>query len=506
LFERQTIARLAQAIEGGAVTPSADITPTAPFELIDASIRAQLPAQVEDAYPATQMQLAMLYHSTVSDDRILYQDVLCYSLALPFDAAKLQRALHDLVARHDILRTSFDLGSYAQPLQLVHNVASAKLILRTGTTTRETFSEWFEREQREPIDWSAAPLMRVTAHPLEQDSFILAITFHHAILDGWSEASLIRELIETYSARLRNESVAKPPLNVSFRDFVRLELEAIASEKSDLFWKERTNAPAATVMDPVSEHKESGNREVARLALDAKTSDSLSRLSGMLGISLKSLLLAVHAKVLSTVSGSSDVVSGVTLNGRPETQGSQEILGLFINTVPMQLSLGTESWAAFAQQVFDFERSSLPHRRLPLQVMTRRHGRRVPFEVIFNYTHFHVSEGVYERAGGPVRTRGGYAATDVAWTMEFMVPPGESRVEGYLVFDTGRISGARVAQIVDIYHSAIALLLANPDRPHNAVPLIAPNLSRRPVKALARARTRANAGKTESDRRLNHAT
>lgn len=115
--------------------------------------------------------------------------------------------------------------------------------------------------------------------------------------------------------------------------------------------------------------------------------DGTATLAARLRVPVKAVYLAAHAWALGALTGTREVVTGVATNGRPEVDGADRALGVFLNCVPMRLSLAG-TWAELVRSVFTQEREQLPHLRYPLAKLTALLGR-PPFEAVFNYTNFH---------------------------------------------------------------------------------------------------------------------
>ncbi|HEU4930898.1 MAG TPA: amino acid adenylation domain-containing protein, partial [Pyrinomonadaceae bacterium] len=118
LFQQQTIQALAKVCQ--LRDPEAIAVPeTAPFSLLTDEDREKLPEGVEDAFPLARLQAGMVFHNLYHENSDLYIDVSTLHLELPFDVKAMERAISQIIARHPILRTTFDLSSYSEPLQLV---------------------------------------------------------------------------------------------------------------------------------------------------------------------------------------------------------------------------------------------------------------------------------------------------------------------------------------------------------------------------------------------------
>ncbi len=473
LFERQTVARLAEVVAHATGEVQAPSSRIAPFALIDTRVRERLPADVEDAYPASRMQMALLYHSDASGDAIVYQDVVCYEVALAWNAAAMQQVVDELAVQHPVLRTSFSMSHGADPLQLVWKGARIPLtVLPAATGARTAGSELdalITRETLTAFDWGTAPLCRIHVIPLPSVSrFHLCVTFHHAILDGWSETLLVKQLLTAYRHALAGQAARPDGPLLAYREFIALETAALASDDSRRYWQALLAGYTDASLQPADGGPRSHvatSRIEREIAVDDDLETRLNALAVALGVPLKSVLLAAHLKVLGAVLGRSDVISGVTVNGRPEQEGGDRTLGLFINTVPMRARLGGGCWRDLIRDVFQRERDTLPHRRFPLGEIVKECGG-MPFDTAFNFTRFHVGEQMYSGEEAPIRDRRGFAATHFACVAEFMMRPGENRLRCVLIFDGAKVPSTRQDTLAALYAQALAAIATDPDAQH----------------------------------------
>ena len=94
-----------------------------PFDLISQEDRLKLPEDAEDAYPLTELQAGMIFHSDSGHGSYHIVDSLI--LKCPFDPEAARTALNDVVREHPALRTSFDFRSFSEPLQVIHREIEA---------------------------------------------------------------------------------------------------------------------------------------------------------------------------------------------------------------------------------------------------------------------------------------------------------------------------------------------------------------------------------------------
>lgn len=401
LFRSQTIAALVREHD---LRERREVEPavTEPFSLISFEDRERLPADVEDAYPLSMMQTAMLYHMEMTPDSRAYVNVNSWYLRAPFDAEALREAMRQVIGRHAILRTSFDLTTYSKPLQLVHRHAEVPLevtdIRDVSHDEQEEFIQEFLRElRRQMFDLSRPLQMSFYVHQRTDDSFQFSLAENHAILDGWSTASTLVEFAERYIALLAGEETAsRLPPAVSYRDFINLELSALASEETQQYWADQLRDATPIRLPPVAQRAAvTGQRvEKLHLYLDDEVYEGLRRVARTLAVPLKTVAFTAHLKVMSMLTGQSDLLAGITTNGRPEQSDGTQVRGNFLNTVPFRFKFTGGTWAETIRRVFDAEWAMLPHRRYPLGALQKSWGREELLETGFAFLHFHSVEDI----------------------------------------------------------------------------------------------------------------
>ncbi len=435
LFHHPTVRELARLAEGAA----SGLAVAGPFSDLAAEDRRSLPMGVDldDAYPLARLQAGMLFHSEQNPEAAVYHDVFSARLRAPFDGAKLRKTIEALTARHPVLRTSFALSGFSEPLQLVHArtetpVEIDDLRSLTPAVADAEIRAGLAAERHRGFVWSRAPLLRFHLHrlPSAPGSEILQLTlsFHHSVLDGWSAAALLSALFHDYLARLagtQSETPSPPPV---FREFVRLERAALAAEATRAFWsgQVRNAEPCFLPRWPVPAGATAGEAVDRAVPIPDAVGYGLRQVARAAGVPLKSVLLAVHMKVMGHATGRPDPCTGLVANGRPEGPGSDEALGLFLNTLPFGLPfglrLGTETWGGLARAAFEAEREMLPHRRFPLaEIQTVAGG--VLFDTLFNFVHFHVYQGLLQTPGVELLDWSGYEEVDTPFGANFQLDP-----------------------------------------------------------------------------------
>ncbi len=468
LFRHQTIAELA-TISGVALESFEILPQTEPFDLLSAADRQLLPADIVDAYPLTALQTGMLYHMELTKDLSGapdYHNVDSYYYRLPFDLAAFQQAVDFVVQRHPVLRTSFDMTSFSEPLQLVHR--QAKLVVQAvdirqymPTEQERIIKQFVEEERGTYFDMSYPQLLRFHLHRRTDDAFQFTLTEFHPILDGWSIHSILAAIFKNYLVLLKHEELKEEePLTTSFRDFVALEKTTLQSETCRQYWAgvlgdyERLQLPAWTLSD---EQIERPRYNKIAFPIPLNVSQGLQSLARSLNVSLKHVLLAVHTRVLNVLSGQIDIVTGMLSHGRPEVMDGERVAGLFLNVLPLRLNIADGSWQDLIRQIFAAECAVLPYRRYPLAEMQHRWGGRTPlFNTAFSYFDFYVFRDIFSSGEiedldfGVTSPNSGY----ILDALFFAPRQASDSIVFELVYETARL-GEHDARCVGEYYSSV---------------------------------------------------
>jgi amino acid adenylation domain-containing protein len=463
VFTRQTPAELAVGlVPTEAPRETVKIARAAKQLLVPEGSEGALPADVQDAYPLSALQAGMLLHSLI-DGPSVYHDVVSYLVRAPWDENMFESALYEVTRRHSILRTTFDLSAYSLPLQLVHETRSIplKVVDVSGLTETEqddALSEWMRTEAHRPIEWRTRTPLDVVIHLRGDDRFDLILSFHHALLDGWSVMELQRDLLASYDAfRSTGQPPARQLLQSRFRDFIMLENEAIGSP-SRAFWRNQLNHAAPTLFPAAP----SGPRRlsVTFRQLQTAVEPRLRGLARRRRVSIKSTLLAAHIVVMGRLAATDDVITGLVVNGRPETEDAASVLGMFLNTVPLRIRLNAASYMLLVDAVFAAEHQGLPHRRVPLRTIQRDVGVGKLFDTAFNYVELDASDdGVADDAAldrSTVLQRNIIEHTNLPLVTVFSREAGTLGVG--VEFDPRMIAPETVDSIVDAYEEAIGAI------------------------------------------------
>jgi len=478
LFQHATVARLAQNLFD---EQSIAREPTTPFSLISAADRQQLPEDVEDAYPLTMLQGGMIFHSEYSPETAVYHDIFCYELRAPFNLDAMRAAIQEMMRRHAALRTSFDLASYSEPLQLVHRkieplIEYADLSGLDEAGKQAALDGLIATEKERPFRWDQPPLLRVLLHRRSADVFQFALSFHHVLFDGWSLATLLNGIFLRYWYLLgRTKNDIGPAPKLTFREFVALERQAIESRECQQYWQDQLADCSITLLprwSTVGPQTSEPAVRVRDLIVTPAVSDGLRNLARMAEAPLKSVLLGAHLRVLSLLTGQRDVTTGLACNGRPEESEGEQVIGLFLNPLPFRQELSGGTWEELVRKVFAAEQEMLAYRRYPLVELQRQQGGESLFEVEFNFSHFHVLKGALQLDGIELIRETTLEETNLTLLINSWVQPQTSQVKMELMYDAGQLTEDQISAIAGYYCRLLEAMASEPLARYEAVSLL----------------------------------
>ncbi|MFF3553852.1 amino acid adenylation domain-containing protein [Streptomyces tsukubensis] len=393
VFEHRTVARLAEAA-GEQMDHSLRHPAVPPFALLGGEDRDRLPGGIVDAYPLSRIQLGMVLEMLSSGGEGNYHNVTSYVIrdARPYRADAFQQAVDRVVARHEVLRTSMDLTSFTEPLQLVHEyaklpVGSADLRMLDEAVQEEAVRDYMAAQRERLFRLSDVPLFRFFVHE-HRDYWRVTFTEFHPILEGWSLHLMLMEILDTYRDVVNGvERPPEPAPSLRYADFVALERRELEDPGHARYWQD-TVARFPRLVLPSAWGSGAGTIEQIYVRYDEYEA-GLRELARRADVPLKSVMHAAHLKVMSMLTPEPSFSSGLVCDTRPEAEGADRVYGMYLNTVPFPFRRGARSWTDLVRQVFATEVELWPHRRFPSGDIRREEGGRRVADVCFAYLDFH---------------------------------------------------------------------------------------------------------------------
>ncbi len=317
----------------------------------------------------------------------------------PLDSVALEKALNDVVRRHEILRTNVRSVD-GRPVQVIAPERTIAIASMDASAWGEgpadlELQRRLREESRRPFNFERDLLLRALLVRLSPTESVLMLTMHHIISDGWSLGILFRELAALYAGYCSGQLCKLPELPIQFADFVLWEREHVhdaALERALAYWKKQLGGTLPVLELPL-DHPRSATATsrgaLQSLTLSRTLTGALKTFGQQEGATLFMTLLAAFQVLLHRWSGQEDIVVGSVVAGRRKVE-LEKLIGFFVNTLVLRGDLaGNPTFRELLARVRDSSLAALAHQDLPFERLVkelrpdRTVGRNPLFQVMF---------------------------------------------------------------------------------------------------------------------------
>ncbi|RBL90505.1 non-ribosomal peptide synthetase [Chitinophaga flava] len=300
---------------------------------------------IENVYPLSPLQEGLYFHWLSAPDSQAYLMQQSYQLKGKLNVNLLRSSYQELVSRHAALRTFFTQELGPQVLQVVRKEAEAVFTYKNIAGDSTFSAEQYKRADREKgFNLHAGSQMRLTVLESDNDTYEFIWSFHHILMDAWCVGILIQEFFKIYSCLLNN---IRPSLARVYPYSGYIEWLMKTDRKNSLsYWNHYLDGfDTRSSLPRLSAHtrQEQADSEYA-FSLSADISSSIKTFCTREEVTENTFFQSVWAILLSRYNDSNDVVFGSVVSGRSgEVRGMEEMIGLFINTIPVRVQLENDS-------------------------------------------------------------------------------------------------------------------------------------------------------------------
>ncbi|MCA1191391.1 non-ribosomal peptide synthetase [Saccharopolyspora sp. 6V] len=426
---------------------------------------------LQDILPLSPLQEGIFFHHVYDEaGPDLYAVQLVLDLEGPLDRVALRAAADGLLRRHDNLRAAFRYQGVNRPVQLIPK--SVELPWREvdlgdlpDGERAEAADRTVAEERARRLDLTAPPVLRFTLIREGERRHRFILTFHHILLDGWSMPLLWKELLALYAS---NGDVDGLPRVRPYKDYLGW-LAAQDRDEARRAWREHlAGIDGATLVAPDADPASTVPCKLG-VSLPAQVTAALTTWTRDEGLTLNTVLQGAWSCVVSRLTGRGDVTAGITVSGRPsDLVGVEDMLGLFINTVPLRARVRPGQTATeFLHGLQNEQTRLMPYHHLGLAEIQRlvAAGGRGLFDTLVVFENY--PSGSAPAADGPgdrLRVSAVDGVDASHYPMTLVGAPGE-RIRLRLDYRPDVFDRATAQDVLDRVARLITDIATDPDRP-----------------------------------------
>ncbi len=474
LFDAPTVAGLARLI---AEARRAGTAADAPLELV--------PVPRDGALPLSFGQQRLWFLDQLEPGSPLYNNPAAVRLSGPLDAAALERAVNAVIARHELLRTTY-VAEAGQPRQVIapaltltlpcHDLSALPAAAQADAVQRHAAAD-----AQQPFDLARGPLLRVSLLKLAEAEHVALLTMHHVVSDGWSLGVFTRELTTLYSAFVRGEPDPLPPLAVQYVDYAawqRRHLQGEVLEAQLSYWKAQLGQGSPALALPTDRPRPAVQtfRGATRwFQLPQALSEALAALGRRHEATLFMTLAAALSALLQRYTGQTDLSLGTPIAGRQRAE-TEALIGFFVNTLILRVDAdGDPTFAELLGRVRAAALGAYAHQDLPFEMLVdalklERDLSRTPLAQVM-FVLQNAPAATLEAPGlrvTPLETDTGTAKFDLTLMLE-AAPDG---LRGWWNYNTDLFDAAAIERLLAHFQNLLAGAVADPGTRLSALPLL----------------------------------
>jgi amino acid adenylation domain-containing protein len=460
LFEGRTVERIAALIDAG-TTP-------------DGGPRI-VPVPRDGALATSFGQQRLWFLDQLEPGSAEYLIPLAYRSNGPLDTTALRRAVEQVVARHEVLRTRYvaEGGTPRQVVDPAGPVAFQVVDLRDAVDAESRATAIIDAVSARPFDLAREHQLRVTVVHTAPERHLVAITLHHIAFDAWSMGIFLRELNEAYAASAAGKPMAAPSLPVQYADFAawqrNWQADGTIARQLD-YW--RTRLAGLSPVELTTDRPRPAERDLSGDMLIVEVPDDLGtrlrELGNRTGATLFMVLLSAFDVLLGRYTSRTDIAIGTPVAGRVR-QETEDLIGFFVNNLVMRTNLGGDpSFVELIDRVRDtvmeaFANQDVPFEHLVDALQPDRDLSRNPlFQIMFE-VQYSAGPRTETLAGcEAVGVRGGASVAKFDLTLSVMEEP-DGRLHCWFEYATALFDRATIERFTGHYVRLLESIVRDPD-------------------------------------------
>ncbi|WP_106793798.1 non-ribosomal peptide synthetase [Aquimarina sp. Aq78] len=400
---------------------------------------------------------------------IAYHIPVVLQLQGDLDIIVLKSSLKEVLSRHEVLRTVIqsEEGKGSQELLSPDNWSMDVIKMTSSSILDEELKNFIDQ----PFDLSKDYMMRASLYELSKDEHILTVVFHHISSDGWSDAILINEFVELYTAQKEKRSPALNDLPLQYIDYALWQRKYIQGEILDgelAYWKNQLSgiSPLLLPTDYPRPLIKSKSGSGFLYELDIELTDRISKLCKEQQVTSFMMLLSAFKIILSRYSHQEDICVGTPIANRTQAE-LEELIGFFVNSLALRTTIDCElDFNDLLQEVKKTTLEAYDHQLVPFekvvdQVVDSRDMSTTPlFQVMFVLQNIHSETEI--KLDGLTLSNYEQNNTTAKFDLTFTIEETESGFSLYVEYCTDLFKKETIQRMVIHYEELLKNIVRNP--------------------------------------------
>jgi amino acid adenylation domain-containing protein len=438
----------------------------------------------QTSFPLSFAQQRLWFLNQLDPNSSAYNICGALQLSGSLNYAALHRSLNHLVQRHESLRTIFtnEEGQGRQILleSVTLSLPLLDLQILPHSSRNEAVRLLADEEMWRPFQLEQGPLLRCTLFRWESEEYVLLLSMHHIISDGWSMKIFTRELTHLYASYCKEERPQLPVQPLQYIDFAVWQRQWLSGDRLtqlETYWQEqlRDAAPLEFPADYPRPVAQTFAGAAIPFQISAELATSLKALSQQEGTTLFMTLFGAFLVLLHRHTRQEDLVVGTPTANRTRAE-VENLIGFFVNSLALRVKLSESlSFREVLRRVRKVTLAAYSHQDLPFEqvvdlVQSVRDLSRSPlFQIMFALQN--APQGSFELEGITVQSyplESKIAKFDLV--LELMETP--QGFFGRLEYNTALFEASTVQRLAEQYQRVLAALAAAPELPVGQVSLL----------------------------------
>ncbi|MBR8838801.1 MAG: amino acid adenylation domain-containing protein [Stigonema ocellatum SAG 48.90 = DSM 106950] len=400
------------------------------------------------------------------------------------NVAALEQSINEIIRRHEALRTIYPTvdGLAVQRIIPTLTISISSVVDVEGLEQGE-IQQLVTKEIQQPFDLSIAPLLRVTLLRQEVESYLLVLTMHHIITDGWSMEIFFKELEVLYDAFTKEQPNLLPELTIQYVDFALWQRQCLTKEvqqKQLEYWKQQL-ADAPPLLELLTDYPrppvQTFSGATKRFQIEKSLTSQLVTFSQKSGVTLFMTLLTAFAILLHRYSGQDDICIGSPFANR-NRQELESLIGFFANTLVLRTNLaGNPSFNELLGRIREIAMDAYAHQDFPFEMLVEalQPQRNLSHTPLFQVTFFlqNTSTSQVELTGLTVTS----LPTETTTTKFDLSLAMENTAAGLVSvweYNTDLFDTSTIERMAGHFQTLLCGIVANPEERLAQLPLLTP--------------------------------